>query len=432
MNLVFASVAAFSIGFLSLWPAALQSQELQLEMAGEAVVLMNAKTGQILFQKKAHEPAYPASTTKIATALYTLSRLSPEELDRWVVVDPQALKSASEGEKMASKDRLPAYLLEPGGSSLGLQSGEMVLLKDLLAGMLISSGNDASNVIAQAVGGSIPQFLEGLNRFLKEIGCNNTYFLNPHGLHHPRHVTTAWDLAWMAKKAMEYPQFRHWVKQSRFVFPKTEKRASFVKLQTNRLMRPGPLYYPKAIGIKTGYHRRAKKTLVAAAEQDERVLIAVLLRYEDSQTIFRDAIQLFEAAFQQPKVRKIYLQKGQLASSVELLRGAVPLQVVAHESLFIDVYPAEETTCACWVAFSPELQPPIRQGQRVGEARLLSGEKEVMAKVPLVAGGDVPLKWPYSWTHRISVHQALYPIWAGIAWGLLLSLCLLSAWRLYL
>lgn len=432
MNLVFTLATALSIGLLHFCWAPLHAQELQLEMAGEAVVLMNAKTGQILFQKKAHEPAYPASTTKIATALYTLSQLSQEELNRWVVVDAQAMKSASEGEKMASKDRLPAYLLEPGGSSLGLQPGETVLLKDLLAGMLISSGNDASNVIAQSVGGSIPQFLEGLNRYLKEIGCYNTYFLNPHGLHHPRHVTTAWDLAWMSKKAMEYPQFRDWVKQPRFVFTKTEKRASFVKLQTNRLMRPGPLYYPKAIGIKTGYHRRAKKTLVAAAEQEERVLIAVLLHYEDSQTIFRDAIRLFEAAFQQPKVRKTYLQKGQLASSVELLQGSVPLQGIAQEPLFIDVYPAEETSCACWAVFFPELQPPIRQGQVIGEARLLSAEKEVVAKVPLVARGEVPLKWPYSWAHRISANSTLYPIWTGIVWGLLFSLCLLSAWRWYL
>mgnify|MGYP003419536178 CR=1 FL=1 len=432
MNFRFGLTTALCIGIQSVCGIPLNAEELQLDLAGEAAVLMNAKTGHVLFQKQAHASAYPASTTKIATALYTLSQLSPDELNRWVVVDAQALKSASEVEKMASKDRLPSYLLEPGGSSLGLQPGETLLLKDLLAGMMISSGNDASNVIAQTVGGSIPQFLEGLNRYLKEIGCLNTCLLNPHGLHHPNHVTTAWDLAWMAKKAMDYPQFREWVRQTRFAFPKTEKRASFIKLQTNRLLRPGPFYYSKAIGIKTGYHRRAKKTLVAAASQEERVLIAVLLRYDDSQTIFRDAIRLFEAAFNQPKVRKTYLQKGQLAASLDLLRAAIPLRAVAQSPLFVDGYPSEETKTRCWAVFRSALTPPIRKGEVVGEARLLSQEKEVMAKVLLVASEDVSLKWPFSWGHRVSTNWVCYPIWAGVTCGLLCSLGLLSLWRVYL
>src|SRR6185437_6437502 len=143
--------------------------------------------------------------------------------------------------------------------------GEEMPLKEYLYGMMVRSGNDAANVIAEYVSGSIPTFMQELNDYLKQIGCLNTTFCNPHGLHHPDHKTTAFDMALLTREAMKNPVFREIVSTVRHKRPKTNKRPAAVLVQTNRIIKSGTqYYYPKAIGVKTGYHSRAQNTLVAA------------------------------------------------------------------------------------------------------------------------------------------------------------------------
>jgi D-alanyl-D-alanine carboxypeptidase (penicillin-binding protein 5/6) len=117
-----------------------------------------------------------------------------------------------------------------------------------------------------------------LNDYVKRLGCTSTTFYNPHGLHHPKQQTTAYDLAVITQDALKNPVFREMVATVRYTRPKTNKQEPSTLVQTNRLLRTGPFYYPKAIGVKTGYYSLAGNNLVAAAKDGERTLIAVVLK----------------------------------------------------------------------------------------------------------------------------------------------------------
>ncbi|WP_068467043.1 D-alanyl-D-alanine carboxypeptidase family protein [Candidatus Protochlamydia phocaeensis] len=411
------SILSWMIAFLAL-SSAVFAEPLQLDIAGEAAILMNADSGVILFEKEAYIPRYPASTTKIATALYVL-KFKKEDLDKVLTAEQDAVATITQEAKRKANYQLPAYWLEPDGSHIGLKKGEQMTMRDLLAGILISSGNDASNVVAQAVGGSIPRFMDQLNAYLKEIGCRQTTFYNPHGLHHPQHQTTAYDLAIMMREALKEPLFCQLIAQQRFVRPKTNKQAATTLLQTNRLIRPGKFYYSKAIGGKTGYHSKAKKNFVVAARSDDRTLIAVLMGYEDRNTIFQEAIKLFDAAFNQPKVQRIFLRAGQQSFKQDIARADRPLQTYLSENLSLDYYPAENPQAKCFLYWQP-VELPIHKDQQVAELHLVDAQGKLLRKVPLLAVEDVHLKWPYSWLAKIEYVFNTFPILAVLGLGLLI------------
>jgi D-alanyl-D-alanine carboxypeptidase (penicillin-binding protein 5/6) len=415
----------FFLGF-SFWTF---SEPLQVVVKGESVLLIDADTDAILFEKEAYTPHYPASTTKIATALYTL-KFKQEALSDLITVEQEALATVSQEVKRQSHYALPAYWLEPDGKQIGLRRGEAFTLKQLLEGMLIYSGNDASNVIAQALGNTIPDFMNQVNAYLKEIGCRQTHFCNPHGLHHPQHQTTAYDLALMAKEALKIPIFREIVSSVRFTRPKTNKQKGAIFLQSNRLLRPGPFYYSKAIGIKTGYHAKAKHTLVGAARSEDRTLIAVLLGYQDRDQMFRDAIKLFDTAFNQPKIRRTFLKAGIQKFNLFLHQANQSLQTYLMEDLTLDYYPAEDPQPDCKLKWHV-LTLPIKKDQNVGELYLFSKNGQLLKKTPILAWQDVQLKWPYNWmtAFREFVHQ--YPFLSWTTLIMLISLIMVSFWFLF-
>jgi D-alanyl-D-alanine carboxypeptidase (penicillin-binding protein 5/6) len=367
------------------------AEPLQVDIQGEAGLLMNAQSGAILFEQEAFTPRYPASTTKVATALYAL-KLKGEELDLPIEAEQESLVSVTQEAKRKSNFTLPGYWLEPDGTNIGIKKGEILTLHDLLRGLLIPSGNDAANVIAQALGPSIPQFMEGLNAYLQEIGCEQTFFCNPHGLHDAKHQTTPYDLALIMREALKNPVFCDIIAQSRFVRPKTDKQAATTLLQGNRLMRPGKFHYAKAIGGKTGYHAKAKNTFVGAAQSNGRTLIVVLFGYSERQAIFQDAIKLFDAAFNQPKVQRRYVKAGPQPFTQDLLRANCPLHTYLEEALSLDYYPAEDPEAKC-LLYWETLELPVLKDQKVGELHLVNKEGRVLKKVALLASEEVNLTW---------------------------------------
>lgn len=382
-------------GWIVFFPWCGWSEPLTFNIRGEAAILMNAETGQILFEQDAYQLHYPASTTKIATALYLLE-LKGENLDVSFAAEQDSLGSVTQAAKRKSNFTLPAYWLEPDGTHIGIKKGEELSLRDLLKGMLISSGNDASNVIAQAVSPSIPAFMEGLNLYVKSIGCQQTHFCNPHGLHDPSHQTTPYDLAIMFREALKKPILCDIFMQTRFMRPKTNKQAATTCLQGNRLVRPGKFYYSKAIGGKTGYHAKAKNTFVSAARFNDRTLILVLMGYQDRSMMFEDAIKLFETAFNQPKVQRRYLKAGLQTFSQSIPKANQALQTYLQEPLTFDYYPSEDPQAKC-LLYWQELALPIAKDQQVGELQLVTPQGECLKKVSLLAAEEVHLAWPYSW-----------------------------------
>lgn len=369
--------------FCLLFPLFLFAKPLEVEVLARSAILMNAETGVVLFDKKGRTRSFPASTTKIATTLYVLEKGVP--LDQMMTVSAECLKPRP----LKDRDLLPAHWLDSDGTTMGLKRGEVVSLESLLHGTMLVSGNDAANVIAESVGGTIPGFMKQLNEYLKGIGCAETNFRNPHGLNHPEHYSTAYDLALMAKRGLQIPMFRKIVSTLQHIKPATNKQpVTAIRLQ-NGLMKPkGKHYYPKAIGIKTGYTSAAQHNLVAAAEHNGRTLVAVVLGCECSDDRYIDAKKLFETAFAEKKENRRLIGVENVFVK-EIIGAKLPLKASLRKELGISFFPSEEPQCKAALHWNTE-SLPIHKGQKVGEIHILDEVSgALLQKEDLVASLDV-------------------------------------------
>jgi D-alanyl-D-alanine carboxypeptidase (penicillin-binding protein 5/6) len=225
------------------------------EVTAQAAIVSDVASGQILAEKNAHQRLAPASTTKIATALVALQR---GQLEEQVVVHESALIE---------------------GAKMGLSSGQVVTLEELLYGLLLRSGNDAATAIAQHIGGSADSFVEMMNQEAEDLGLTDTHFINPHGLDAPNHYASAYDLMMIARQALANPTFAEIVSTQEYTF--RGRRLS----NRNELLGN----YPGADGVKTGTTSEAGECLVASATRDGHQVLVVVLgtedRYGDASTL---------------------------------------------------------------------------------------------------------------------------------------------------
>lgn len=370
----------------------LSAEKLNVAVQAEAAILMNADTGEILYEKNPHQQHYPASITKIVTA-YCALKMVDDKWDEPITADQDCIGTVTEEAFRKSNYTLPAYYLIPDGSHIGIKRGETLALKDLMHGLMVASGDDAANVIAKFASGNIPAFVDQMNLFCDSVGCTSTKFYNPHGLHHPKQKTSAYDMALITREALKHPRFREIVSTVSYTRPKTNKQEPTMLVQGNRLLRKGPYYYPKAIGVKTGYYSLAGSTFVAAAQDGDRTLIAVLLKNDDRKQMFLDAIKLFETAFNQPKVQRVLLKKGpqKFAREVEGADGL--LKTCLNQDVAIEYYPAEEPKVKCLLSWNQNLTLPIQKGDHVANLQLLKDDGSTFQKVPLYAQEEMQARW---------------------------------------
>lgn len=366
--------------------------KLALSVNAEAAILINADTGAILYEKNIHKPYYPASITKIATGIYSLQNCS-DKFDELITADQDCVGSVTEEAFRRSNYTLPSYLLIPGASHIGIKKGEILSFRDLFYGMMVASGDDAANIIAKFSGGTIPQFVDGLNAYMKQIGCLNTVFYNPHGLHHPKQVTTAYDMAILMREALKNPQFCDAIQTVRYIRPKTNKQESSILTQSNKLMRKGPFHYPKAIGGKTGYYSLAGSTFVVAAKDGDRTLIAVLMKTSERKYIFLDSKMMFEAAFNQPKLQRTLAKQGPQKFARHLEGAKKAIQTYIKEDVTFDYFPAEEPNIKCLLVWDQTLKLPVAMDQHVGELVFQAENGKTIAKAPLYAQNLVEATW---------------------------------------
>lgn len=238
--------------------------------AGQAI-LMDADTGKVLYEKAADQRAYPASTTKIMTALLTLETL--EKYDS----------------PIRQKVTIPAEAEGIEGSSLYLKSGEKISIEDLLYGLMLVSGNDGAVALSCIIGGTQERFIELMNQRAEELGCIGTHFVNPNGLFDETHYTTARDLAIITREAMKNKTFRKIVAAEEWDAerPDSSYRHFFNKNKTVRQFDGGN-------GVKIGYTRASGRTLAASATRDGKTVICVVMSAPDW---FQDAYRLMEYGF---------------------------------------------------------------------------------------------------------------------------------------
>ncbi|WP_049754118.1 D-alanyl-D-alanine carboxypeptidase family protein [Heliomicrobium modesticaldum] len=238
------------------------------QVTADAAVLMDAETGRILFERQAHQPRPPASTTKIVTALLGFEF---GDLEDEVIISQ---KAGSTGE-----------------ASINLFPGERVALGDLLTGALVRSGNDACVAIAEHIAGSEEFFTLWMTAKSRIIGGRSSQFFNTNGLPHKHHWSSAYDLAVVTREAMRRPEFAATVRSRRATLKNRQGWPKEIK-NTNALL----WSYPFADGVKTGTTRAAGACLVASATKNNRQLIAVVLHSDDR---FGDSLRLFEYGFNQ-------------------------------------------------------------------------------------------------------------------------------------
>ncbi len=351
-----------------------------------AALVVDATYDEILYEMNAHEKRYPASLTKVMTAMLVLEAVDRGELAMDdMITAPEGIHNG-----------LPA-----DGSTQNIKSGEIMSLQDLLYCILLPSANEACNVVAHAVSGSVADFVNRMNERAAELGMTGTHFVNTHGLHDDDHYTTAWDVYLMCYEAMKNETFREIVATAEYFVPPTNVSEQRHFYNTNALLSnlkySGYVYQP-AIGIKTGSTGQAGYCLASAAEQDGRTLYCVVLgaelaKQEDQsykRMNFSESSRLLKWGFDSFSYRTILETSEPLAQLAVTLSDTDHVLVRAEGSLSallpkdLDLAEFEQTI----ELYSDSVEAPVSEGQELGRISLtLNGED--YGSLSLVALNDV-------------------------------------------
>jgi D-alanyl-D-alanine carboxypeptidase (penicillin-binding protein 5/6) len=343
-----------------LFQAALPARAEPPAVDAAAAVLMDAETGTVLCGNQMHDSRPVASTTKIMTALLALENC---DLDDSVIVGPAAL--------------------EVTGSALYLQPGDVMQTDDLLTALLLKSANDAAVVLAEHISGSVTSFANRMNERARELGATDTHFVNPHGLHHRDHYSSAYDLALITREALKHPRFAELVatRRAKILLPSDPSGARTLRNHNKLLQRAAFVD-----GVKTGYVKESGHCLVASATEDGRQLIAVVL---DSPDTYAESLRLLKyglASFH----RQVFAQPGDALGRAPVRDGVKPTVPAICQDALVAVTGSDlPHEPKLEVTLLGPLPAPIAQGDIVGQVRLVAGSN-ILAEAPLLAGEAVP------------------------------------------
>lgn len=393
---------------------------IEIKSQAKAICLVDVKTKKVLFEKNSRRLVYPASTTKIATAAFALHQLGHSDLQELIQAPQEALAVMPKPHKKKLDYACKPYLLEPDGTTLNIKKQEKLPIQVLLFGLMMASANDSANVLAYHLGhGSIENFMQEMNRWLQSIGCRQTRFVNPHGLHHPQHVTTAYEMTVIAMEAIKNPKFHELVTTPKVIRPRTNKQEASSFSQPNRLMNEGDYYYPYARGIKTGYTEDAGYCLVAMADNGQRALIAAVMGSPTSGLRYADVIELFNQAFEERLEQQVLFQHSEARFTHPTLKAEKKVEAGLNQDILYSYYPSLKPVITTAAEFS-EVQLPLKKGTIVGQlAIIVDGER--VAEYPMHAIDDyavgVHLKlWQWLCSHRIALALGFLLLNAGFYW----------------
>ena len=356
------------------------------DLQSETVLLVNLDTGKVMYEKNADAKVYPASLTKIMTAILALENV--EDLD---------------GTKVALKQYIQDMLYGKNASLGGILLGEEISMRGLLYASMLQSANEASLMIGDYLGdGSLAQFAEMMNNKAKELGCTGTNFVNPNGLHDENHYTTARDMAKIAAYAMENPEFVEIVNTVSMDIGPTNKHDTLVEITTNKVIVPSSIYYNPAVsGIKTGTLDEAGRCFVSTASRDGFTYLLVIMgaplydangEFLDTMVNFEETNLLYEWVFDSFKVKTV-MEKGRYIADVPV-RLSYEKDVVGLTSnqRLTALIPADvEPSSVQLIPDLPEsIDAPVKKGDKVGTVKLvLAGEE--LGEVELVANESVEM-----------------------------------------
>lgn len=282
----------------------------EMVIYSESAILMESTTGKVLYDKNMNERKYPASTTKILTAIIALEKC---DLNETAVASANAVNT-----------------IKSGYTKANIQVGETFTIEQLLNVMMVQSANEAATIIAEHISGSVEEFSKLMNKKAQEIGCKNSNFLNANGVHDDNHYSTAYDLALIARYCMKNDKFRTLANMMECSLPRTEfwqdeqveENGERIFKNTNKLLlSDNKYYYPYAIGIKTGFTTPAKNCLISASNKNGFETIAVVLHAESTEegesARYSDTIKLFEYGYNNYKLEDILKEYPNIAKENE-------------------------------------------------------------------------------------------------------------------
>ena len=346
----------------------------------KAALLVDRKTGAVIYAQNEHDELYPASLTKIMTCLLVLEAIDEGrlKLSQEITATPTALEGLAED-----------------GSTAGIEAGEILTVEELLYCLMVVSANEAGAILAEKISGSVESFVDRMNAKAKELGCENTHFMNPHGYHDSQHYTSAWDLYLITKAALEHPMFMTICDASSHTVPATNMSDERQLNNTNFLIRSGREYYNADVhGVKTGSHSMAGNCLVTTAQHASMDLLCVILgadRTQDEKGIwwtysFVYTDNLYNWAFDNFSYQTIFKEDdvaGEAPVSLSstdhvTLRPAQSVELLLPKD--VDLEDLEKTVTLT----NDPAEAPIAEGDVLGTMRFtLDGEE--LAEVDLLA-----------------------------------------------
>jgi D-alanyl-D-alanine carboxypeptidase (penicillin-binding protein 5/6) len=328
-------------------------------VTADSAVILDAESGKVLWGKDMETGRFPASTTKIMTALLLIERCRPEE----VIIAPPGVDKVE-------------------GASLHLVPGEQLTAGQMLYAILLRSANDGCIAVADHISGSVPAFCQLMNQRAAELGCQNTHFDNPNGLNDDKHTISAHDLGLIAREAMTYPEFRAVVGIRRHEIVRSVNTQDRFLCSKNKYLSIDPT----ADGIKTGWTREAGQCYVGSATRNGYRVITVMLHGTDWK---KDNAEMLDWAFQNHD-RRVVAQNGEPLAEIHVAGGTESLVPATVAADVHHIY-AKDSPCEASMTFeqTPGLKAPIQKGQPVGDV-ILTDKDGWTEKVPLVAATSMP------------------------------------------
>lgn len=348
----------------------------------KAALLIDLNTGRTIFEQNADGQVYPASLTKIMTCLLALENGNLSDI---VTITDNAYADVS-----------------ASGSTAGLQVGEQLTLENLLYCMMVESGNEAANAVAEHVGGTIEDFVQMMNERAYALGCTHTHFMNPHGLHDESHYTTARDLSLIVEAALKSENFRTITNTAEYTLPATNLSEERVLKTTNMLIFQNAgnrYYYSKAIGIKTGYTTPAGRCVISSAKDNGMYLLGIICGAETTvletgdiqMESFPECIRLFQYGFENFSYVSVLSPLYPVAQvAVTNSAGAEAVAVAPKDDIQILLPNGyDESKLDVEISLTSEsVEAPVQESQVMGHATV-SYDGELLQETDLLAIADV-------------------------------------------
>lgn len=315
-----------------------------------AAILMDNRTTKVLFSKNINEKMYPASTTKILTAILVLEN---GNLNDVVTASHDAITSIPNGYSIAD-----------------IQVGEQLTVEQLIELLLVHSANDAANVLAEYVGGSIDSFVSMMNTKLNELGLTDSHFTNAYGLHDDNHYTTASDLAKLMQYCIKNNDFRKFSGMASCAIPATNMHDRRMYTSTNSLIVPGSNYYTSYVTVgKTGFTSQAGDCLVTVGYNNDLEFICVVLGCPNSDTRFQDVISIYNYAYGNFSLRNI-VNEDDVLTQIEVknaTKDTKQLNILSYETIPVLVNNTDDINdINPDINLNNEINAPIMQGDKLG------------------------------------------------------------------